>query len=483
MCIEEGVTSIGVYAFGECYNLADIAIPGSVISIGDNAFEFCTSLEALTIPQQTTDIGDGAFHGCYALADLAVDDGNPNYMSLDGVLFSKDETKLIYVTDTPSGTYTIPDGVTTVGVGAFCFRSKITCIRVPESLAEIEFSGFTGAGLIEVDAGNPYFVNQGGVLFSKDGTELIHASNTLSGVYVIPDGVSSICEYAFYGCTSLTEVVMPDSVADACGMSIFLKCTALQKVTLSKGLTAISTEMFNGCTALQSITIPESVAEIWGFAFGNCTNLRETTILNADCWIADDDTTIDEAATIYGYNGSTAEEYAKKYGRVFVSLDEQPHVHSYSPTFTIDVPATCAAVGSKSRHCTVEGCDARTDITEIPKNDNHDFSAAWTVDVPATCAPGEKSHHCTRCDARTDVTRTPATEPHQYENGVCTVCGKAEGAFTPGDINDDGVLDIADVLYTLSAVLNGKSPERADINGDGKVNLADIICMLRKMAE
>ena len=529
VCIEEGVTSIGENAFGDCYNLADIAIPDSVISIGDDAFQFCTSLEALTIPQQTTDIGDWAFHGCYALADLAVDDGNPNYMSLDGVLFSKDGTKLIYVTDTPSGTYTIPDGVTTIGVGAFCFRSKITCIRVPESLAEIGFSGFTGAGLIEVDAGNPYFVNRGGVLFSKDGTELIHASNTLSGVYVIPDGVTSIREYAFSDCTSLTEAVMPDSVAGAWGTGIFLECTALQKVTLSKGLTAIGTEMFNGCTALQSITIPESVAEIWDFAFGNCTSLREITILNADCRMADADTIIDEAATIYGYDGSTAEDYAKKYDREFVSLGERPHAHTYARSFTVDQPATCVRTGIRSRHCTHDGCtaridirtipvdqnahdfaaeftvdvepnctetgvksrhckrcDARTDETVVPVNDDHDYSTAWTVDISATCtAPGSKSHHCTRCDAKTDITEIPATGKHTYVDGVCKDCGAEKPPYTPGDCNDDGKITKADLLR-LQKYLAGWEVEinldAADCNGDGKVTKADLLRLQKYLA-
>ncbi len=50
-----------------------------------------------------------------------------------------------------------------------------------------------------------------------------------------------------------------------------------------------------------------------------------------------------------------------------------------------------------------------------------------------------------------------------------------------GDVNGDGVFNIADALYTLSAVLNGEAPTGADMNGDGKVNLADVIYMLRQI--
>ena len=93
--IPSSVTSIGNYAFESCTSLTSITIPSSVTSIGNYAFESCTSLTSITIPSSVTSIGNYAFYRCTNLTSINVAMGNPNYASVDGVLYNSAKTTLI----------------------------------------------------------------------------------------------------------------------------------------------------------------------------------------------------------------------------------------------------------------------------------------------------------------------------------------------------------------------------------------------------
>ena len=88
----------------------------------------------------------------------------------------------------------------------------------------------------------------------------------------IPNGVTSIGDYAFGGCTSLANITIPDSVTSI-GRSAFSRCSSLASVKIPSGVTSIGDMAFDGCTSLANITIPDSVTSIGRSAFNKCTNL------------------------------------------------------------------------------------------------------------------------------------------------------------------------------------------------------------------
>ena len=100
--IPNGVTEIGASAFVSCTSLNSIILSNSVVSIGNNAFSNCTSLKSITIPSSVGKIDPTSFYFCTSLKEINVEPGNPNYCSVDGVLYSKDKTELICV---PSGKF------------------------------------------------------------------------------------------------------------------------------------------------------------------------------------------------------------------------------------------------------------------------------------------------------------------------------------------------------------------------------------------
>ena len=250
--IPNGVTSIGDGAFYCCISLPSITIPNNVTGIGGYAFYFCTSLTSITIPNSVTSIKDGAFNYCTSLNAIEVDPGNPSYSSLDGVLFDKTRTELIQFPGGKTGAYTIPNSVTSIGDMAFC--------------------GCTSLTAIEADPANPSYSSLDGVLFDKTRTELIQFPGGKTGAYTIPNAVTSIGRWAFYGCTKLTSVTIPNSVTSIKWYA-FYGCTRLTSVTIPNSVTSIGDGVFCYCPSLTSVVIPNSVTSIGDGAFCYCPGL------------------------------------------------------------------------------------------------------------------------------------------------------------------------------------------------------------------
>jgi hypothetical protein len=259
--IPNRVTSIGASAFLNCTALSSVTFEptSKVTSIGSNAFQNCTALTSVTIPNSVTSIGNSAFQNCTALTSITVSESNSNYSSLDGVLFNKLRTTLIVCPGGKTGSYTIPNSVTSISGNAFYGCTALTSITVSES--------------------NSNYSSLDGVLFNKLRTTLIVCPGGKTGSYTIPNSVTSISGNAFYGCTALTSVTFePTSKVTSIDSIAFQNCTALTSVTIPNSVTSIGSSAFSGCTTLTSVTIPNSVTSIDTSAFQNCSGLTSVII-------------------------------------------------------------------------------------------------------------------------------------------------------------------------------------------------------------
>ena len=178
-------TSYVVSGIGSCVD-SDIIIPANykgkpVTSIGGSAFKGCSSLTSITIPDSVTSIRESAFRGCSSLTSV-----------------------------------TIGNGVTSIGIFAFFGCGSLTSITIPDSVTSIRESAFRGCSSltsIVVDNDNQYFTSIDGNLYNKDKTELIqYAIGKTDTSFIIPDSVTSIGDYAFFGCSGLTSVTIGNSV-------------------------------------------------------------------------------------------------------------------------------------------------------------------------------------------------------------------------------------------------------------------------------
>ena len=177
--IPASVTSIGNYAFYVCPALASVTIPGTVTSIGKYAFSYCPALTSVTIPDSVTSISNSAFGSCISLTAINVSPANPEFASIDGVLFDKDLTNLIQCPGGFSGHYTMPDNVTSIGDDAFFSCTSLTSVAIPRSVTAIGIGAFGSC-------------------------------TSLTSV-AISDSVTSIVNRAFYNCPSLTSVLFTGS--------------------------------------------------------------------------------------------------------------------------------------------------------------------------------------------------------------------------------------------------------------------------------
>lgn len=141
--IPSSVTSIGGKAFQYCGNLTNITIPGSVTTVGEKAFSNCRKLTSLAIPASMTTMGTEVFGNCNALTSISVDEANPSYSSLDGVLFDKGKTTLLAFPPGLSGGYAIPASVTTIGTSAFLTCKRLVGVTFPPGITDIQPLAFS----------------------------------------------------------------------------------------------------------------------------------------------------------------------------------------------------------------------------------------------------------------------------------------------------------------------------------------------------
>ena len=261
------VTGICSSAFYGRTSLTSVVIPNSVTSIGDYAFYGCTSLTSVVMGDSVTSIGDYAFYGCTSLISVELGDS----VTSIGVYAFKGCSKLTSVV--------IPDSVVSIGNSAFCGCTSLTSVVMGDSVTSIgDYAfgacssltiyceatswpsgwhsywnlserpvvwGYTGINGVTEDGFRWASGKDGVIILGYEGMAAdITISETINGM-----AVTSIGSSAFYGCTSLTSVVIPDSV------------------------TSIGSYAFRGCTSLTSVVIPDSVTSIGSYAFESCSKL------------------------------------------------------------------------------------------------------------------------------------------------------------------------------------------------------------------
>ena len=301
--------------FYGCTNLAEIKGAESAVQIHEEALTNCKALTTLNLGPNVTMFSGKAMPGCAALTTVAVDSGNATFKSVDGVVYSKDGTTLVYYPAgkiTAESTVVINEGVTKIGECAFRGCTSLTSISLPSTLKEIEegaFQGCTALTSITLPEG-----------VDTVGSNLFKSCTSLSTV-VLPSTITSLSDYMFSGCTVLnninldnvatigkytfekcsglsgnldlsnitslgdysflncagvTNVTLP-SVAPT-GEYVFKGCTGIANITIPANYTAINNGMFYGCAGITAIDIPSNVTSIGDSAFYDCTSLIEVMI-------------------------------------------------------------------------------------------------------------------------------------------------------------------------------------------------------------
>lgn len=295
--IKEGTVMICAWAFNFCENLSTITIPDSVERIGMRAFRLCSNLRSVKIGSGVTTIASNAFQECESLSRVYISDiakwceidfenakSNPLYYALRLYLNNRQITDLV-----------IPDSVISIGNYAF-YNCALNSVSIPDTIKSIgtdAFYGCTASSVYITDIANWCgidFANADSNPFDK----YLYLDKQLVTSLSIPEDVTKINDYAFYGCSvtsvdlgktikaigenafsrsNITALTIPSSVTKI-GKSVFYECYSLATVTIEEGVQSIDDNAFAYCSALKTLTIPKSVTSIHEFAFDFCDNIE-----------------------------------------------------------------------------------------------------------------------------------------------------------------------------------------------------------------
>jgi len=256
--IPEGYTSIGKWAFENCKGLTEVKLPESFAYIKEKAFDGCTGLTEINLPKNLTFIKDNAFRACTGLTKITVDENNPVFCSLDGVLFDKAMTTLVLFPEGKKGGYSVPEGIVKIKFSVFDLCKELTAISFPQSLVSIESWFINWARPltdITVNVNNPYYCSIDGVLFDKEKRDLIAYPRSRSKTeYSVPYGTQRIKKNAFSGCNHLVNIILPESL-EIIDDYAFARCEGIKAITLPLSLKYIGGHAFEYSPKLKTITL------------------------------------------------------------------------------------------------------------------------------------------------------------------------------------------------------------------------------------
>ncbi|MCD8004098.1 MAG: leucine-rich repeat protein, partial [Oscillospiraceae bacterium] len=281
--LESGITTVGRRAFVDCVCASNVSIADTVTDFGDAAFYGCASLASIELPSGVTEIPDGMFAGCSSLSSLtapgvisygeyafqetgfseftvgksvteisslaffhteimafAVESGNTVFTASDGVLMSDDgKTLFAYPAGNTASSYEVPSGVTKIWDCAFVYSENLKQITIGSTVTYLGESAFQRSGLTSI---------------------------------TIPDNVTDVGDFTFYGCESLTSVKFGSGLKET-SYEMFEECSSLTNIDFGTGLESIYARTFAYCDALISVSLPETITSIGNGAFGECTSL------------------------------------------------------------------------------------------------------------------------------------------------------------------------------------------------------------------
>ena len=192
-----GIVDVLVKTFMGCTQMTSITFPNTVVSIGNYALSGCSSLVNIQLPSSLQSIGASTFSSCVSLKNLV-----------------------------------LPEGVKSLSSNTFINCSRFETISIPSTTTTIGGNVFMGCGLLDINVSenNNSFSSLNGVLYNKDKTRLIeYAKDKVQPVYVVPEGVTHVGNYAFYYRDSLESITLP-STLKALGNDMFSKCKSLKTI-------------------------------------------------------------------------------------------------------------------------------------------------------------------------------------------------------------------------------------------------------------
>lgn len=435
------VTYIAKSVFEDCEYLTSVTIPSSVKTIYENTFCDCKNLKSVTLGEGIDSIGKSAFSGT-AIESITIP-GSVKTIDQDAFGDCKNLK-----------TVTLGEGIENIYDWAFGYTA-VESVTIPASVKDFNGSVFGccyDLKSISIADANETYKSVDNAVYSKDGTVLFYTLPSLTGTFVVPEGVKSIEFDAFY--YSLVSGVKLSSTVEHIDYHAFESCNNLSSVELNEGLKAIDEYAFENCEKLSSVKLPSTLETIGRSAFAGCgiycvdvpasvtkigsnafsdSNVEAIIINNKDTYLSSG--FVGGSVTIYGHTGSTAETYANNRSNKFVSIDLEEGVectHSFVKVEIITAP-TCTSKGLAKTKCAI--CGAQGENAEIEMTE-HNAPVGVCIDC------GHKESYVSDVKLNQSITCTFIDNSE-----ISTACFTAakDGTYTAtiSDMNDIDIFVVA----------------------------------------
>ena len=315
----ESLKTIGDFAFYGCGKLTRIVLPDSVESIGTSAFNRCNSLQEVVFGKGLASIGSMCFNYCHKLERFVVDEANPNFKGVDGVLYNKNvDTLVLYPQGRPDASFTMPETVKHIGPYGIYEPQLLQAVTVspiletidefgmagialtgvlklPATITSIHFKAFQyddGVTAFELPESCAAYATVDGVLYDKAVTHLlVYPAGRPDVSYETPDTVRTVGSYAFHSCKYLENIRLTG--VEKLEERAFSTAKALKHIDLANSVQLIDTyacanlstltyltgtgaNAFSS-TGLEFVTLP-AIELLGQYAFSFCKDMKRCVI-------------------------------------------------------------------------------------------------------------------------------------------------------------------------------------------------------------
>ncbi|MBQ3364810.1 MAG: leucine-rich repeat protein [Muribaculaceae bacterium] len=472
--ISEGVTEIKRNAFSSCNNLESVEFPNSLERIEEYVFTYCYAITNFYFPKNVSYIDQYAFYACPNISSFMCSGLNPNFKTVNGVLYSKDMTRLLlYPSGAPATTFDIPSTVTRIEAAAFSSNDILVQVNFPESVTWMGNGVFRDCDNLETVELSDGIHHMGPMMFYHC-DKLAHVK--------LPASLDTICNGSFMHLASLQEIVIPRNVKFIDDFA-FSESPMLEKVTFEEGsiLDGIGLRVFEYCYSLDNFDMPNSVTWMDGQAFGDCTSLKNVHL--------SDNLTIFGNSTFWGCTSIVegvipGKVISIKNAYVECTSLKRVKIGDKDSAPGVTLIKNCGV----SRSPEVEYIELGANVDSLETSafagvNNLKVVVCWAA-TPPRCHDywSSFSPSPNRLNATLYV---PQASLEAYSSAYDWRDFPVIAAIEyVGDLNFNGSLDVTDVTMMINLLMAddpGEFAPYADVNLDGRIDITDITTLINRV--
>lgn len=334
--VPEGVTELAPCLFWDNQVIKEVILPDTLVNISGDTFYNSSNLRKVNIPKNVKFMGNNPFAGC---PNIEVNNESPYFNLVDGVLYNRDFTRLIYYPiSKKDDRYEIKEGCRILGKHSFYLCDNLKKVIIPSSIIKLENNPFSGCTKINLVNKSDYYHIDDSVIYDKDYSSVIGCLNSINTDCLVLKDVKRICRNSFWNCKGIRKIVLPKTL-ESIGYNPFVSCSNIEfesnsenymvydnalytadksklvcypakyaigdiylpdeVITLERGafsgcdrmtnihlhnVSIISKTCFTNCNSLEKVYCSDLVTYIGEWAFAHCTNLKEVSVYK-DCFI------------------------------------------------------------------------------------------------------------------------------------------------------------------------------------------------------